>query len=122
MDRSFKVFNVDGTKNGEVTQFVPLEVKINEHKEQINAVVMDLNGTDMFLGYNQLVKYNPEVDWNKETIQFTRCPRTCKTNHQDISFTPRNQKTQAMDDNNKGQQKIGKEPDPTSPENLPDYI
>ena len=52
MDRSFKVFNVDGTKNGEVTQFVPLEVKINEHKEQINAVVMDLNGTDMFLGYN----------------------------------------------------------------------
>ena len=52
MDRSFKVFNADGTKNGEVTQFVLLEVKINEHKEQINAVVMDLNGTDMFLGYN----------------------------------------------------------------------
>jgi len=52
MNRSFKVFNADGTKNGEVTQFVLLEVKINEHKEQINAVVMDLNGTDMFLGYN----------------------------------------------------------------------
>jgi len=68
------------------------------------------------------VKHNPEVDWNKETIQFTRCPRTYKTNHQDISFTPRNQRTQTMDDNNKEQQKIGKEPDPTSPENLPDYI
>ena len=27
-----------------------------------------------------------------------------------------------MDDNNKGQQKIGKEPDPTNPEDLPDYI
>ena len=63
---------------------------------------MNLNGMDMFLEYDWLVKYNPEVYQNKETIQFTRCPRTCKTNHQDISFTPRNQKTQATDDNKKG--------------------
>ena len=68
IDRSFKVFNVNRTKNGEVTQFVPLEVKINRHKEQINAAVTDLNGTDMFLGYNWLVKHNPEVDWRKETM------------------------------------------------------
>ena len=33
MDRSFKVFNADGTKNGEVTRFVLLEVEINRHKE-----------------------------------------------------------------------------------------
>jgi len=33
MDRSFKVFNTDGTKNGEVTKFIPLEVVINGHKE-----------------------------------------------------------------------------------------
>ena len=52
MDRSFEVFNADGTKNGEVTRFAPLEVKINRHKEQIDAAVTDLNGTDMFLGYD----------------------------------------------------------------------
>ena len=52
MERSFKVFNTNRTNNGEVTQFVPLEVEINRHKEQINAVVIDLNGMDMFLGYN----------------------------------------------------------------------
>jgi len=62
MDRSFKVFNADGTKNGEVTQFVLLEVEINRHKEQINVAVTDLNGTNMFLGYDWLVKHNPEVD------------------------------------------------------------
>ena len=28
----------------------------------------------------------------------------------------------AMDNNNKGQQEIGKEPDPTNPEDLSDYI
>ena len=68
IDRSFKVFNADGTKNGEVTRFVLLEVEINKHKEQINAAVTDLNGTNMFLGYDWLVKHNPEVDWSKGTM------------------------------------------------------
>jgi len=120
MDRSFKVFNADGTKNGEVTRFAPLEVVINRHKERINAAVIDLNGTDMFLGYNSLVKHNPEVDWNKGTIKFTRCLRTCKMNHQNILFTS-NRRTQAME-KNKEQQEIGKKLDPTNPEDLLDYI
>jgi len=30
---SFKVFNVDGMKNREVTKMAPLEIEINEHKE-----------------------------------------------------------------------------------------
>jgi len=51
-----------------------------------------------------------------------RCPKTCRTNHQDILFTPRNQRTQVTEDNDKGQQEIGKELDSTNPENLPDYI
>ena len=33
MNRLSKVFNTDGTKNGEVTWFIPLEVKINGYKE-----------------------------------------------------------------------------------------
>jgi len=40
---------------------MPLEMKINRYKENINIVVMDLNSTDMFLEYDWLVKYNPEV-------------------------------------------------------------
>ena len=61
---------MDRTKNGAVTQRAPLEIEINRHKERINAVVTDLDGTNMFLGYNWLVKHNPEVDWTKGTIQF----------------------------------------------------
>jgi len=30
---SFKVFNVDGTKNREVTRMVSLKIEINGHKE-----------------------------------------------------------------------------------------
>ena len=33
IDRLFKIFNADGTKNGNVTWYIPLEVKINRHKE-----------------------------------------------------------------------------------------
>jgi len=47
---SFEVFNADGTKNGEVTKVVPLEIEINGHKETLEAAVTDLDGTDMFLG------------------------------------------------------------------------
>jgi len=33
MNRLFKVFNIDKTKNREFTRFAPLKVKINEHKK-----------------------------------------------------------------------------------------
>ena len=62
MDILFEVFNADRTKNGEVTRFALLEIKVNRHKKKINTVVTDLNRTDIFLGYNWLVKYNPEVN------------------------------------------------------------
>ena len=71
---SFEVFNADRMKNGEVTRVAPLKIKINNHKEQLEAAVTDLDGTDMFLGHDWLVKHNPEVNWKNGTIRFTRCP------------------------------------------------
>jgi len=59
---SFEVFNADGTKNREVTKVAPLEIKINGHKKTLKAAVIDLDGTDMFLGHDWLVKHNPEVN------------------------------------------------------------
>ena len=76
IDRLSEMFNADGTKNREVTWYILLEVKINKHKKQINIVVMNLNSTNMFLGYNWLVKQHSEVNWNIGTIQFilVLCP------------------------------------------------
>ena len=39
---------------------MPLKLEINRHIELIDIVVMDLNNIDMFLGYDWLVKHNPE--------------------------------------------------------------
>ena len=59
---SFEVFNADGTKNREVTRVASLEIRINIHKKQLEAVVTDLNRTDIFLDHDWLVKHNPEVN------------------------------------------------------------
>ena len=37
-------------------------VRNNRHKETLEAAVMDLDGTDMFLEHDWLVKHNPEVN------------------------------------------------------------
>jgi len=92
---SFEVFNTDGIKNEEVTRVAPLEIKINSYKEQLEVAVMDLNGTDMFLGYDWLVKDNPEVNWKNGTIRFTRCPESYMMKHEDIRFKTR--RTKAME-------------------------
>ena len=120
IDFSFEVFNADGTKNGEVTRVVFLEVEINRHKETLEATVMDLDGTDIFLGHDWLVRHNPEVNWKNGTIKFTRYPGNCTMKHEDIRFKTRRNKT--METTTTDNSKIGKEPNKTNPEDLLDYI
>ena len=64
----FGVYNADRTKNEDVIRVAPLEVEINGHKEYIKVAVTDLNEMDMFLGHNQLVKHNSEVNWKEGKI------------------------------------------------------
>jgi len=73
----------------EVTKVVSLEIKINGHKEWLEAAATDLNGMNMFLGHDWLVKHNPEVNWKNGMIKFTRCPGSCTMKHQDIRFETR---------------------------------
>ena len=122
IDFSFEVFNADGTKNGEVTKVASLEVEINRHKETLEAAVTDLDGTDMFLGHDWLVKHNPEVNWKNGTIKFTRCPGNCTMTHKDIRFNSRQTKETATDKTEQDNGEIGKEQDKMNPEDLPEYI
>ena len=122
IDFSFEVFNADGTKNGEVTKMAPLEIKINGHKETLKAAVTDLDGTDMFLGHDWLVKHNSEVNWRNGTIKFTRCPGNCTMTYKDIQFNSRQTKEIATDKTEQDNGEIGKEPDKTNPKDLLEYI
>ena len=75
---------------------------------------------NMFLGYDWLIKHNPEVNWKNRTIKFTKCPKNCKIKHQDIKFKTR--RTQATETTAQNNSKIGKKPNQTNPEDLPEYI
>ena len=114
---------IDGTKNGEVTKIAPLEIEINGHKEILEVAVIDLDGTDMFLGHNWLVKHNLEVNWKNGTIKFTRCLGNCTMKHKDIQFKSRRTKAMETTDNKEqDNREIRKKPDKTNPEDLPEYI
>ena len=117
---SIEVFNMDRTKNGEVTRVAPLEIKVNSYRKQLEAAVTDLNKMDMFLGYDWLIKHNLEVNWKNGTIKFTRCPESCTMKHEDIRFKTR--RTKAMETTEQDNREIGKEPDRTNLEDLPEYI
>ena len=120
---SFKVFNIDRTKNREVTRVAPLEIEINGYKEQLEVAIMDLNGMDIFLDHDWLVKHNLKVNWKNGTIRFTRYPESCTMEHKNIRFKTR--RTKAMENTETKEQnnnEIGKEPDRTNLEDLPEYI
>ena len=117
---SFGVFNIDGTRNREVTKVASLEVKINGYKKQLEAAVMDLNGTNIFLGHDWLVKHNPEINWKNGTIKFTRCLGSYTIKYQDIGFKTRRTKTMETMIQDNGE--IRKELDKMNLKDLPDYI
>ena len=103
-----------------MTKVAPLEIKINRHKETLEAAVIDLDETDMFLGHDWLVKHNPEVNWKNRTIKFIRCPGSCTIKYEDIRFKTR--KTKATENTEQDNREIGKELDKMNPEDLPEYI
>jgi len=78
---------------------------------------------NMFLGHDWLVKHNPEVNWRNGTIKFTRCPGNCTMTHKNIRFNSRQiKKMETKNNQEQDNGEIGKEPDKTNPEDLPEYI
>jgi hypothetical protein len=54
----------------------------------IRYLVTGLGVASVFIGFDWLKKHNPEIDWNKPSIMFTRCPEEC--NMTPIKGRPRN--------------------------------
>ena len=73
------VFNVDGSHNsaGDVTHAVDITVDFLRHRKELHAEVTNLGKNSLILGYMWLKKHNPMIDWEKGTVKFNRCPRSC---------------------------------------------
>ena len=73
------IFNVDSSCNlaGDVTHTINITVDFLRHREELRAKVTNLGKNSLILGYMWLRKHNPTIDWEKGTIKFNRCPRSC---------------------------------------------
>lgn len=77
--QAYGVLNVDGTpkKAGQITKTVKAYLEIGEHKTKERMFMTDLGRKDMIIGYDQLHRHNPEIDWQTGEWRFTRCPESC---------------------------------------------
>lgn len=71
--------NADGSRNsaGPITHVSELSMSIGDHTEKIMFAVARLGDHDIYLGFDWLSFHNPEVDWSRKKLYFTRCPSAC---------------------------------------------
>jgi hypothetical protein len=117
--KSITARNANGsvTGNKQIMDFVEVEMEVNGHKEDLEAVVMPLDSPGLLLGHNWLMYHNPEIDWSNQIMKFKNCLETCKFPHNDIPFP--HMRRLKVDTENSPEEK---EANPTNPEDLLVYI
>ena len=80
LDEPILLRNADGSQNaiGLITHEARLSMTIGDHREEIIASVANTGEDDLILGIDWLRRHNPEIDWKKGLIQFSRCPSWCQ--------------------------------------------
>jgi hypothetical protein len=68
------VYNVDGTPNkeGTITQYVDLNLKIHERQRKHRLQVTGLGNQQIILGYTWLKEMNPLIDWKKGILEWRK--------------------------------------------------
>ena len=74
LEHSIEVFNVDGTPNkqGTITKYTWLDLTINGCTQPHNLFVTGLGKQKIILGYPWFKQNNPEIDWEKCTLNWRK--------------------------------------------------
>ena len=83
LDVHIVAHNADGTENnqGKITHYVELRMGVGDHWEKQRFLVTGLGKARVFIGYDWLLKHNPEIDWRTQKIRFSRCPSECNAHN-----------------------------------------
>ncbi len=78
------VYNANGLQNqdGDITEFIELQMTIGGHSEHINLAVTNLGKKDVYLSHDWLKQHNPSINWKMGTIIFGHCQ--CIKNHLEL--------------------------------------
>ena len=65
LEEPLRVLNVDGTENkrGTITDYVELNMEINERKTLEQLMVTGLGKEQVILGFPWLTNHNPDINW-----------------------------------------------------------
>ena len=68
--------NIDGSANqaGKLTHFVRLKLDVGPHSETTEFLVTNLGPENVILGLPWLKRFNPSVDWDAGTLDFSSSP------------------------------------------------
>ena len=72
LEKSIKVYNVDGTQNkqGTIKKYVELDVEIHRRKRKQRLLVTGLGKQKIILGFTWLKEMNLMIDWRKGTLEW----------------------------------------------------
>jgi RNase H-like domain found in reverse transcriptase/Reverse transcriptase (RNA-dependent DNA polymerase)/Integrase zinc binding domain/Chromo (CHRromatin Organisation MOdifier) domain/gag-polyprotein putative aspartyl protease len=78
--KPMKLILADGesTRDGEVTHYVPVKLKVGDHEEILSLDVSTI-GYDAILGLSWLKKHNPAIKWSDHSLSFPspHCRQHC---------------------------------------------
>lgn len=72
-----RALNANGTTNRIITHEVQFQFTVQGHTSKEWFLVADLGGKPFIIGMDWFRDHNPEFDWRKGEIKFTRCPPKC---------------------------------------------
>ncbi|KAG2056149.1 hypothetical protein BDR06DRAFT_852667, partial [Suillus hirtellus] len=66
------IYNADGTLNagGVITDYITLQLTINDHIEHLTLGVTDLGKGELFIRHEWLKHHNCSIDWTASTLNF----------------------------------------------------
>jgi hypothetical protein len=88
--RPIPIYGADGTPSasGTISEYVEMEMQVNDHRKRITLAVMDLGKEDIFLGHEWLQYHNLSIDWKQKHLYFDRCPKHCNARLYDDVVEP----------------------------------
>jgi hypothetical protein len=80
LTKPIRVLNTDGSENykGLITHYAKIRIMIKEHIEVCPPLSAQLSADKpIFLGHDWLMHHNPNIDWHRGSVAFSRCPESC---------------------------------------------
>jgi hypothetical protein len=80
LTKPIRVLNADGSENrkGLITHYAKIWIMIGEHIEVRPLLSAQLGADEpIFLGHDWLTHHNPNIDWRRGSVAFSRCPESC---------------------------------------------